>query len=252
MRPKITALTLTYNNQSTIEKHIKSLHFADEIIIIDAYSEDATVKFASEKGAVVIQRAFDNFSAQRKFAIQQASHDWIVFFEIEENISKAIAEEIISILSDSNNIHNAFKVNRNFIFQNKKIKYGAWYDRDVVRVFNKKNNIYDGKLIHERLQTNGSVGVLKNQIDYNRYETFDAYNQKLNLDSQLEAKELYDQKKKPSFYDFIVRPCSYFFYHYFIRGGFIDKKEGYILAYIHSFSVFKRYLQLWMMYRKLE
>ncbi|GIZ08726.1 glycosyltransferase family 2 protein [Flavobacterium sp. UMI-01] len=252
MKPKITALTLTFNNELTLEKHLNNLAFADEIIVIDAYSNDKTTAIAQAQGATIIQHKWEDDVEQRKFAVEQATHDWVVFFDIEEQLSEDLTKEIIEKLSDSHNTCSAFKVKRNFIFQHQKIAYGNWQEAWAIKIFNKKNCFFSTSNSSEKILTKGTLGTLKSVIDYNAYSTFDSYNHKLNKSSLLEAKVLYSQKKKPHFYHFLIQPFLYFFYHYIIRLGFLDGKKGYILAYIHSFSVFKRYLQLWMMYRKLE
>ena len=78
----ISALAITYNEESNIESYIKSLSFADEIIIVDSNSTDETAKIAKQNNVTFIQREFDNFSNQKNFAISQANYDWIVFFDL--------------------------------------------------------------------------------------------------------------------------------------------------------------------------
>ena len=97
MRPKITALAITLNEEENVKRYVESLSFADEIIFIDSNSTDATVTIAKELGVKVIQRNFDDFSQQRNFAIQQAKNDWIVFFDLDEIITPELEKEIISL-----------------------------------------------------------------------------------------------------------------------------------------------------------
>ena len=89
-------------------------------------------------------------------------------------------------------------------------------------------------------------------LNHYSYKTFDNYNNKLNLYSKLQAKNLIIKNKRPNLYHFFIRPNYRFWWQYIYRLGILDGKEGLILAYVHAFSVFKRYLQLWMMYRKIE
>lgn len=250
--PKITALAITLNEENHVKRYVESLAFADEIIFIDSFSTDSTVSIAKELGVKVIQREFDDFSSQRNYAIKQAKNEWIVFFDLDEIITPELGQEIVKTLSSSCQ-HAAFKVKRNFIFQDRHIKYGGWQSDKVIRLFNKKNCGYNGNLVHESVKVHtGSVGQLKKTVNHYSYNGFDNYNQKLNLYSQLQAKGLYNKNQKPNFYHFFIRPLYRFNWQYFYRLGIMDGKEGFVLAYVHSFAVFKRYLQLWMMYRKLE
>src|SRR5690606_22272103 len=128
------------------------------------------------------------------------------------------------------------------------IRYGGWQNDKAVRLFNKKNCYYTD-LVHEVIHANGKVSSLKQTADHFSYKSFDNYNQKLNLYSKLQAESVYAKKRRPNAYHFLFRPFYRFCWQYFYRLGILDGKEGFILAYVHSFSVFKRYLQLWMKYR---
>ncbi len=251
MVPKITALAITYNEEENVERYFESLSFADEIIFVDSQSTDKTIEIAERLGVKVIQRKFDDFSNQRNFAIEQASNDWILFFDLDEIISKDLEFEIKSILKKPND-KVAFYIRRKFYFMGKLIKYGGWQNDKAIRLFNKHHCRYNGNLVHELVQSTGKTGILKNKLDHYSYKNFDNYNDKLNLYSKLQAENLFLLKQKPNLYHFFIRPTYRFLWQYIFRLGLLDGKTGFILAYIHSFSVFKRYLQLWMMYRKIE
>lgn len=250
MAPKITALAITYNEEENVKRYVESLSFADEIIFVDSQSTDKTIEIAEQMGVKVIQRKFDDFSNQRNFAIQQAHNDWILFFDLDEIIDSNLEKEIKSTLENPKDIA-AFYIKRNFYFMGKRIKYGGWQNDKAIRLFNKNQCQYNG-LVHELVKSSGKTSVLKNKLDHFSYKNFDNYNDKLNLYSKLQAENLYKLKKKPNLYHFFIRPTYRFLWQYIFRLGILDGKEGFILAYVHSFSVFKRYLQLWMMYRKIE
>ena len=249
--PKISALAITFNEEENVKRYIESLSFADEIIFVDSQSTDNTVAIAKEMGVLVIDRKFTNFSEQRNFAISQAKNDWIVFFDLDEIITPSLEAEIKSTIVCPNK-KVAYFVKRNFFFMGKKIRFGGWQNDKAIRLFNKKHCEYNGNLVHEEVKADGKIGVLKSKLNHYSYKNFDNYNDKLNLYSKLQAENLYNKKAKPSIYHFIFRPSYRFLWQYLFRFGIIDGKVGFILAYVHSFSVFKRYLQLWMMYRKID
>lgn len=251
MKSKISALAITYNEEENVQRYVESLTFADEIIFIDSQSTDKTVEIAEKLGVKVIQRKFDDFSNQRNFAIEQASNEWIVFFDLDEVISKNLESEIIKKVENPKN-KVAFFIKRNFFFLGRQMKYGGWQNDRAIRLFNKNYCTYNGNLVHEVVQTTGKTSVLKNNLNHYSYKNFDNYNDKLNLYSHLQAENLFNKKVKPNSYHFFVRPIYRFLWQYIFRLGILDGKEGFILAYVHSFSVFKRYLQLWMMYRKIK
>ena len=251
LKPKITALAITLNEEDNVKRYIQSLSFADEIIFIDSNSTDATVAIAKELGVKVIQRNFDDFSEQRNFAVEQAKNDWIIFFDLDEIITPELGKEIIAVTASQNKI-TAFYVKSNFHFMGKEIKYGGWKSKKSIRVFNKQFSNTNENLIPNTIPTNARTAILKENSNHYDYKSFDQYNERLNLISKLEARELYQKKVRPNGYHFFIRPVSFFMWRYMARLGFLDGKEGFILSYIHSFAVFKRYLQLWLMYRKME
>lgn len=248
---KISALAISFNEEQNVKRYIESLSFADEIIFIDSKSTDKTVEIAEKMGARVIEKEFENFSSQRNFGIQHAKNDWIIFFDLDEIITKELENEIIEKINIPKEIV-AFFVKRNFYFMGKHIKYGGWQTDKAIRLFNKNYCTYNGSLVHEEVKTDGKIGVLKNGLNHYSYRSFDNYNDKLNLYSKLQAENLYNKKIKPNAYHFFFRPLYRFSWQFIYRLGILDGKEGFILAYIHSFSVFKRYLQLWMKYRKID
>ncbi len=251
LTPKITALAITYNEEENVKRYVDSLSFADEIIFVDSQSTDNTVKIAEELGVKVIQRKFDDFSNQRNYAIGQAKNDWIIFFDLDEIMTDELEKEIKKkIVSSSDKV--AYFVKRNFFFLGKRMKYGGWQNDKAIRLFNKNYCKYNGNLVHEVIKTQGRTGKLKSSVNHYSYKNFDNYNDKLNLYSKLQAENLYGKNIKPNLYHFFIRPFYRFLWQYIFRLGILDGKEGFILAYVHSFSVFKRYLQLWMMHRKIE
>ncbi|MDT0559516.1 glycosyltransferase family 2 protein [Ichthyenterobacterium sp. W332] len=247
----ISALAITYNEEDYIERYVQQLSFADEIIFIDSFSTDNTVDLAQKYGVKVIQRKFDNFSTQRNFALEHASNDWVIFFDLDESLPNQLISEIKTIVKE-NSKNYAYRVKRNFYFMGKHIKYSGFQNDTVVRLFNKTKCTYNGNLVHETLSVNGTIGSLKNTLDHYTYKTFDDYNKKQTQYSKLQAKHLYNKNVRPNLYHFFVRPLYRFLHQYFIKLGFLDGKEGFILAYLQGFSVFKRYLFLWTTYRNIE
>ncbi|MDR6846082.1 glycosyltransferase family 2 protein [Flavobacterium granuli] len=248
MTPKITALAITLNEEENVKRYVQSLSFADEIIFIDSNSTDETVAIAKKMGVQVISRDFDDFSTQRNFAINQSKNDWIVFFDLDEYLTPKLQEEILTAVSSPNDCV-AFYIKRNFFFLGKQIKFGGWQSDKAVRLFNKKHCSFNGNLVHESIITSGKKRLMKESVNHYSYKT---YKSKLKLYSKLQAESLFIKKKRPNIYHFIIRPSYRFLWQYIFRLGFLDGKEGIVLAYLHAYSVYNRYLQLWKMYRRIE
>ena len=248
---KISALAITLNEADVIENFIRQIDFADEIVIVDSFSTDDTVEIASKYDKVkVVQRKFDNFSEQKNFAISQAKNDWVIFFDPDEEVTDSLKDEILEVLKNPSAI--AYLVKRQLYFMGKKIRYSGFQTDWVVRLFHKDHCRYNGALVHETIQTDGKTGRLKHRLPHHTYKSFDDYTGKLHRYSALQARMLYDKGKKPNLSHFLWRPFYRFWHQYLIRLGILDGKEGFILAYINAFSVFKRYVNLWLLYRRID
>lgn len=248
---KITALAITLNEADNIEAYIESLWFAEEIIIIDSFSTDGTVELAKKYEKVkVFQRPFNNFSDQKNFAISQAKNDWVTFFDPDEQVTRKLAEEIVKTLTNPRAI--GYYVKRDYYFMGKLLKYSGIQNDYIIRIFNKNFCRYNANLVHELLIANGKTLRLKNHLPHHTYKSFDDYTAKMHHYSQLQSVMLYEKGRKPTLYHFFFRPFYRFGYQFFFRLGFLDGKEGFILAYLNAFSVFKRYVNLWLLYRKID
>lgn len=248
---KISAVIITLNEQKALPAFLESLWFAHEIIVLDSYSTDNTVAVAKENKKVkVFERTFDDFSSQKNAAISKASHDWIVFFDPDEKITKQLSQEIINTLKDPKAI--AYYVKREFYFMGKKIKFSGLQNDHVIRLFNKNYCSYNQNLVHEVMQANGRTATLKNKLPHYSYSSFDNYTAKMHHYSALKAKMLYNKAVQPKVYHFFFRPWWRFVNQYFFKLGILDGKRGFILAYVSAFSVFKRYVNLWLLYRNIK
>lgn len=239
-------MAITLNEGEVIANFIKSLDFVDEIIIVDSFSQDDTVEIAQQFDKVKIhQRSFDNFSNQKNFAISQATNDWVLFFDPDEEITPEVKTEILKTLQEPK--HIAYFVRRQLYFMNKKINYSGFQTDWVVRLFDKNHGTYNGNLVHETLEIQGSSGRLKARVPHHTYKSFSDYLAKLDRYSSLQAKMSFEKGKSATFAHFIFRPAYRFWHQYLLRLGILDGKEGFILAYINAHSVFKRYVKLWLL-----
>lgn len=249
--PKITALAITLNEAEVLPDFLKSLDFVDEILIVDSFSTDDTVAIAKQfEKVTVFERAFDNFSSQKNFAISKASNEWVLFFDPDEEITTEVKNEILETLKNPK--ADAYYIRRQLYFMSKKIKYSGFQTDWVVRLFKKDCGTYNGDLVHEVLEIEGTTAKLKTRVPHHTYKSFDDYTGKLHRYSRLQAQMLYEKKKRPKLSHFFFRPFYRFWHQYLLRLGILDGKEGFILAYINAFSVFKRYVNLWLLYRKIN
>lgn len=236
----ITAIIPTLNEEDFIEEAIKSVSFADEIIVIDSLSTDKTLELAQKHQVKIIQRKFDNFSSQKNFAIDNSKYDWIYVLDADERVSPELKKEIRAA-ADEPNGHVGFFIYRNFYFKKKLVRFGGWQTDKVIRLFNKNHCRYDGKLVHEKITYEGEIGYFNNRIEHFSFQEQKQYASKLDFYAKLQAYELSQEDRNFHKGYKWFRPGLRFIVHYFLRFGILDGYKGYTLAKMHASAVSKRY-----------
>ena len=248
---KITAIIPTFNEELHIEGAIKSVDFADEIIVIDSYSTDKTVELAEKHNVRLIQRVFDDFSSQKNYAIDLANNDWIYILDADERVTDQLREEILAAVQNPED-KVGFYVYRTYYFIGRKMNYSGWQSDKVIRLFLKKYCQYNGNLVHETIKSEGPLGFFENKLEHYSYRGFDHYISKMNQYSWLQAKELHRRNKKVSVYHILVKPPARFVIHFFIRLGFLDGFPGFVVAVTQSYGVLSRYTKLWLLRNNMK
>lgn len=242
----LTIIIPTLNEEEFIEQAIMSASFADEILIIDSFSRDRTLDIAKKHRVTVCQRAFDNFSSQKNYAIDRASHEWIFILDADEVIIPELQKEITSEIRKAEP-HKAYEVKTVRMFMGRQMKYGTAKNDTKTLLFQKQHARFGAKLVHENLVVEGSRGVLKHYILHYTYRGFDHFVSKKNHYAWLQAREMFDKGKKAHIFHILVKPPFRFFSEYILKRGFMDGFPGFVNAYINSYGVMTRYIKLWLL-----
>lgn len=247
---KITAIIPTLNEEIHISNAIKSVSFADEIIVIDSYSSDKTIAIAEKFNVKIIKRTFDDFSSQKNFAISQAKHSWIYILDADERVTPEVELEILEAVKNPKDFVG-FYVKRRFYFFSKPVNFGGFQRDKVVRLFLKDRCKYQG-IVHETIFSDGEFGFFKNKIEHYSYKNYDHYISKMNHYGALRGKEFFEKGRKVNLYHFLIKPPARFVIHYFIRLGFLDGFPGYVFAKAQAYGVYVRYIKLWLLNRGVK
>jgi GT2 family glycosyltransferase len=248
---KITAIIPTFNEELNIQSALNSVAFADEIIVIDSFSTDRTIEIVKRSKAKLIQRVFDDFSSQKNYAIEKATHEWIFLLDADETVSTVLKDEIIKVVN-SNTIFSAFKIYRVSFYKNKQINFSGWRKDKVVRLFKKSYNSYRGK-VHEKIVTDGKVGFLNEKIYHYSFRNYFQFKYKLEGYAKLQAQELMLTGKIVTPYHLFIKPFIRFCIHFFMRFGFLDGYRGFVISWLHAYGVWRRYVEtLKLKYSKRE
>ena len=248
-RKKITALIITYNEIGYIENCLKSIDFADEIIVVDSYSTDGTYEYLTSLSNVrVIQHPFKNYTAQKAFTLEQASNDWVLFVDADEVVTTELQKEIKATINSSAK-HAAYWFRREFMFQQSRLRFSGWQTDKNYRLFRKsKVKFSDKRIVHETLEITGSSSVLKEKLTHYCYRDFINYKHKISLYGRMKAKEAIQKGKRFSIFLLFAKPTFKFIYNYIFRLGFLDGIKGITICYLDALGEWERYIEL----RRLE
>ncbi|HLT52286.1 MAG TPA: glycosyltransferase family 2 protein [Flavobacteriaceae bacterium] len=244
---KLTAIIPTGNEIHNIEAVIASVDFADEILVVDSFSNDGTYDKALELGTKVIRREYHYSASQKNWAIPQASHEWILLVDADERVTPELKAEILEILKNPDAETVAYWIGRMNHFMGQRVHYSGWRNDSVIRLFKRDFCKYEDKQVHAEIIAQGKVGKLKNKLYHNTYVTFDKYIEKMNRYAWWQARD-YDKKTgKLTPYHFVIKPFWGFFKHYVIQSGFRDGVVGFTIGYMQAYVVFMRYVKLWLL-----
>jgi glycosyltransferase involved in cell wall biosynthesis len=237
---KITATIITLNEERNIARSIESLRCADEILIVDSGSIDRTVELAQNLGARVIEGQWLGFAAQKNWAAEQASNDWILSLDADEALSEALEAEIWS-LKKTGPRHDAYTMPRLARYLGRWILHSGWYPDRKVRLYRRGKARWVGEFVHESVVVEGRTGHLDSNILHFTCDSLSEHLRTLDKYTTLAAQEIAARRMKVPLARLILDPAWTFVKSYFLQRGFLDGLEGLTIAYMAAFYTFLKY-----------
>lgn len=247
---KLSIVISAYNEENKIEACLKSIGFADEIIVVNNSSTDKTEDIA-RKYTKNIYKQENNPQAidlQKNFGFTKATGDWILSLDADEEVSPELKDEILELLGEKNHKseQNGFWIPRkNFTF-GKWIEHTGWYPDNQLRLFKKGKGKFLDKHVHEKIKIEGEVGYLKNHILHHNYETIRQFiHRAIDLYCPSEADYLIEKGYIFSPFDAIRFPLDEFLSRFFTREGYKDGFHGLMLSFLMAFYRFIVFALIW-------
>ncbi len=257
--PLLSVAIITFNEEKNLGRTLASVAFADEVIVVDSHSTDRTVEIAHSFGAKVISRDWPGFAAQKNFAIQECTGDWILSLDADEEMSPELREQL-QVLLPSYPPMDAFFINRRNLFLNRWVKHGGYYPDSKLRLFRRSvANFtpaprFEDRPVHETIQFNGASATLDFDLIHHAYPTLEDYLAHMDRYSTLGAELLVSLGKTsrslPAFYwNVLAVPSLTFVWNFIFRLGFLDGREGLLLHLYHTTYVSWKYAKAWRLSR---
>lgn len=244
MKATLSAIILAKNEEYNIKDCIQSVLFADEILLIDDFSEDNTVRIARNLGARVIQHPLNSdWGQQRRYGIAQVKSDWILFIDADERVSNELANEIRQVIQDTE--LRSYKLRRFNKFHYNKAAHGVLRHDSVLRLMPKEGATVEG-IVHEKFLSPYPQEILKGKLYHYTYDNWQQYFNKFNNYTTAASKRYQKENKKCYFFrDIVLRPLWAFLKVYLLDRGFMDGKLGFILSVNHYFYTMTKYVKLY-------
>jgi glycosyltransferase involved in cell wall biosynthesis len=223
---------------------------ADEVIVVDSFSDDRTVEIALSLGAKVKQSTFTGYINQKNKAINAASSHYVLLLDADEFLSEELAA---SILKEKDNfVYKAYSMKRCNIFRNQYIRHGLWYPDRKLRLFDKRYGKCGGLNPHDEIimDTITNVKLLEGDMYHHTFETVAAYRKRNNEVSTVVAQSIFDAGIRKSRYKIVFSPLWSFINGYFLRLGFLEGYNGLVIALLSAQQSFLKYQKLRQLQRQ--
>ncbi|MFM7461728.1 MAG: glycosyltransferase family 2 protein [Burkholderiales bacterium] len=227
---------------SQIGDCIDSVGFADEVLVVDSGSVDATRAIAEMRGCRVIEKAWLGFGKQKQFAVAAARNDWVLCLDVDERVTSELEASIRQVVANGT-IH-AFKMARRNRFLGRWLAHGEGYPDWSLRLFHRQYAGWSNDPVHETVITTEAIGHLKGDLLHDSAEDVATYLQKQNRYSTLHAEALYAQGVRAGYAKLVLSPLSRFVKFYILRRGFLDGGPGFAHVAVGCFAAFAKYAKL--------
>lgn len=243
---KLSAVIITYNEERNIARCINSVKaIAEEILVVDSDSTDATVAIAKELGATVINQPFLGYAGQRIFTDKAAANDWVLMLDADEWVSEGLAQSILEVKKRPQ--FNAYKFNRLNNYCGKWIKHGSLYPDRKLRLYDRNKGTWEGGNVHEYWEAYDSseqTGLLKGDLLHDSFMSLSNHLKKINKYTDIAARDAVANGRTASLFKIWAAPKWNFFSGYILRLGFLDGLTGYTIAHMSAFMTFMKYSKI--------
>lgn len=243
MPTPLSVTVITLNAAATLRQCLESVAWADEIIVVDSGSTDATRTIAEKSGARIIHNDWPGYGAQKNFAVTQAAHNWILSLDADEWLSPELVLSVRALMKGIPPQH-AYTCKRCNRFMGRWLRHGEGYPDTILRLFDRRHATWSTDVIHEHVTCATPIGLLNGDLMHESEAGLAAYLAKQNRYTSLQAAVLHQRGQRTNLLQLIFSPLLRFVKFYFIRRGFMDGVPGLVHILIGCFNSFIKYAKL--------
>ena len=242
---KLSVIIITKNESTNIRACLESVAWADEIIVVDSGSTDGTLDIAREfTSHVYVHADWPGFGAQKNRALAYSSKDWVLSLDADERVTPELRAEVEAALQ--NPLSDGYEIPRLSNFCGRFMRHSGWHPDFVLRLFRRGKGSFSDALVHESVQMHGRAARLQQPLLHYTYRDFEDVLTKLNSYSSAASVMLQRKAKRGSLAQAVLHGLWAFIRTYFLRAGFLDGREGFMLAVMNAENSYYRYIKLWL------
>jgi glycosyltransferase involved in cell wall biosynthesis len=246
--PRLSAIIIAKNEARNIGACLDQLAFCDERIVVDGDSDDGTPEIARARGARVASAAWQGFGAQKNFALSLAGGDWVLSIDADERVSPALAQAILDAIGRGD--VEGYEMPRRSSFLGREMRHSGWSPDYVLRLFRRGRARFSDDLVHERVVCDGRVGRLAEALLHYPVLALEDAVGRMDRYSTAGADMLAASGRRVSFSRGIAHGLWSFLRTYVLRLGFLDGREGFLLAVANAEGTYYRYMKAWLKARR--
>ncbi|MEO8348019.1 MAG: glycosyltransferase family 2 protein [Acidobacteriota bacterium] len=244
-REKLSAIVTSFNEEINIKECLESVSFADEVLLVDSFSTDATLDIARRIPAVrILQREYFGSAAQKNWAMDQTIHPWILIVDADERVTPGLSREITELL-EKGPTATAYSIRRRNLFLDRLIRHSGWSTDKVVRLVRRGAARYPKRRVHADIQPEGHAPTLQNPLLHYTFRSLGQYLEKLHRYAEWGAADAYRKQKNVGAVELFFRPMWRFVRMYVFQAGFLDGRHGLVLCMLQAYGVFLKWAKLW-------
>jgi len=245
MEVSLSVVIITFNEERNIKRCLDSVKgLADEILVVDSYSTDDTKSICEAYALNFIEHEFEGHIEQKNWAKDQAKYDHILSLDADEALDETLYQEIVKVKQNWN--ADAYKMNRLTNFCGKWIRHSGWYPDRKMRLFDRRKCHWGGNNPHDRLIVDKNIEApqLKGDILHYSFYTLAQHMDQIHKFSTIGANALFGKNVKSNWLKILIKPLARFIKSYLLQKGFLDGKEGFIIARRSAYSNYLKYTKL--------
>ena len=238
----LSVVLITQNAAAQLPECLASVAFADEVVVVDSGSSDGTTEVATRYGARVVMKEWLGFGRQKQYAVEQATHDWVLCLDADERVSPELAASLVRTLQAPE--APVYRMARRNRFLGRWLRHGEGYPDWSLRLFDRRHARWSDDAVHEKVLYAVSPGTLTGDLLHESGEDLGRYLEKQNRYTTLAAQELHRRGRRAGLVEITLSPLLRFFKFYLLRLGFLDGMPGLVHISIGCMNSFMKYAKL--------